>query len=124
MRVEELQVAGAVRIHERGQHLALEQARQHVDMHEEVIARRDPSRAVEREPSARCDHMHVRMMGERRSPCVEHGRDADPRPEALGVGRDGERRLGRRLVSGLDREWLERVKGIEPSYSAWKGFGG
>jgi hypothetical protein len=28
---------------------------------------------------------------------VEHGRDADPRAEALGVGRDGERRLGRRL---------------------------
>ena len=66
-------------------------------MHEEARARGDPSRAVEREPSARHDHMHVRMMGERRSPGVEHGRDADPRAEALGIGRDGERRLGRRL---------------------------
>ena len=96
-RVEERQLAGVVRIHEHRQHLAPEQARQHVDMHEEVGARGDPSRAVEREPSTRHDHMHVRMMGERRAPRVQHGRDTDPRAEALGIGCDGERRLGRRL---------------------------
>ena len=33
-----------------------------VDMHEEVGARGDPSRIIEREPSTRHDHMHVRMM--------------------------------------------------------------
>jgi hypothetical protein len=61
MRVEELQLAGAVGIREHRQHLAAEQARQHVAMHEEVWPRRDPSLAVEREPSARHDHVHVRM---------------------------------------------------------------
>src|SRR6266436_2001853 len=57
-----LALAGVVRIHEHRQHLAPEQTRQHVDMHEEVGARGGPSRAVEREPSTRHDHMHVRMM--------------------------------------------------------------
>src|SRR6202030_837854 len=42
--VEELQLAGVVRIHEHRQHLAPEQARQHVDMHQEVGARGYPSR--------------------------------------------------------------------------------
>ena len=88
MRVEERQLAGVVRIHEHRQHLAPEQARQHVDMHEEVGARGDPSRAIEREPSTRHDHMHVRMMGERRAPRVQHGRDTDARAEALGIGGD------------------------------------
>ena len=41
--------------------------------------------------------MHVRMMGERRAPRVQHGRDTNPRAEALGIGCDSERRLGRRL---------------------------
>src|SRR5213592_446787 len=43
------------------------------------------------------DHVHVRMMGERRAPGVEHGGDADAGAEVLGIGRDGERGLGRRL---------------------------
>ena len=63
MGVEELQLTGVVRMHEHRQHFALEQARQHVDMDKEVGARGDPSRMIEREPSARHDHMHVRMMG-------------------------------------------------------------
>ena len=51
MRVEERQLAGVVGIREHGQHLAAEQARQQVDVHEEVGAGGDPSLAVEREPS-------------------------------------------------------------------------
>ena len=86
MCVEELQLAGVVRMHEHRQHLAPEQARQHVDMHEEVGAGGDPSRAVEREPSTWHDHMHVRMMGECRAPRVQHGGNTDPRTEALGIG--------------------------------------
>ena len=97
MRVEEPQLAGVVRIGEHRQHLAAEWTRQHVDVHEEVGAGGDPSRAVEREPSAGHDHMYVRMMGQRRAPRVQHGGDRDPRAEALGVGGDGERCLGRRL---------------------------
>src|SRR5215467_6082571 len=64
---------------------------------EEIGARGDPSRAGERETSTRHDHMHVRMMGERRAPRVQHGGDTDPRTEALWISSDGERRLGRCL---------------------------
>jgi hypothetical protein len=60
--IEELQLAGVVRMHEHRQHLALEQARQDVDMDEEVGAGGDPSRVIERDAAARHDHMHVRMM--------------------------------------------------------------
>ncbi len=88
---------GAVRIGEHRQHLAAEQARQQVDVHEEVGAGGDPSRAVEREPSTGHDHMYVRMMGERGAPRVQHRGDSDLRAEALGIGGDGERCLGRRL---------------------------
>ena len=52
MRVEELQLAAVVRLHEHRQHLAAKQARQHVDMHEEVGARGDPSAGI---PGARVD---------------------------------------------------------------------
>jgi hypothetical protein len=97
MGVEECQLVGVVCLHEHGQHLAAEQACQHFDMDEEVGARGDPSRAVEREPSTRYDHVHVRMMGERRAPAMQHGSDTDPCVEALGIGGDGECRLGRRL---------------------------
>ena len=97
MAVEELQLAVIVRRHEHCQHLAAEQARQYLDMDEEVGARGDPSRVIEREPSTRHDHVHVRMMGECRAPGVKHRGDADPCAEALGIGSDGERRLGRRL---------------------------
>ena len=38
MGVEERQLVGVVRLHEHGQHLAAEQARQHIDMDEEVGA--------------------------------------------------------------------------------------
>ena len=109
MGVEEVQLAGVVRMHEHRQHLALEQARQHVDMHEEVGARGDPSRTVEREPSTRHDHMHVRMMGERRTPGVQHGRDTDPCAKALGISGDGERRLGRGLHQQVEDHTLVLV---------------
>ena len=38
--------------------------------------------------------MHVRMMGERRSPGVQHQGRADLGTQMLGVGGDGEQRLG------------------------------
>ena len=37
------------------------------------------------------------MMGERRAPGVQHGGDADAGAEMLGIGRDREHGLGRRL---------------------------
>ena len=43
------------------------------------------------------DHVHMRMVGERRSPSVQHSRHADPGAEMAGVGGNGEHGLGRRL---------------------------
>ena len=110
--VEELQLAGVVRINEHRQHLAPKQARQHVDMHEEVGAGGDPSRAVEREPSTWHDHMHVRMMGECRAPRVQHGGNTDPRIEALRIGSDGERCLGRCLHEQVVDQALVLVRDV------------
>ena len=42
-------------------------------------------------------HMDVRVVGQRRAPGVQHRGDADPRAEMLGIGRDGDERLGRGL---------------------------
>ena len=41
--------------------------------------------------------MHMRMVGERRSPGVQHRRHADPGAQMLGIGGDGEHGLGGRL---------------------------
>ena len=97
MGVEELQRAGVMRLHEHRQHLAAEQAREYVDMNEEVGARGDPSRVIEREPSTRHDHMNMWMMGHGRAPAVQHGGDTDPRTEALGISGNSKRCLGRGL---------------------------
>ena len=51
--------------------------------------------AVGRHAAARYDDMGVRMMGERRSPGVQHGGEPDARAEMLGVGCDGDQGLGR-----------------------------
>ena len=54
-------------------------------------------RPVRRDAAARHDHVHVRMVGHRRAPCVEDGGDADARAEMLGVRRDRQHRLRCRL---------------------------
>ena len=41
--------------------------------------------------------MHMGMVGECRSPGVEHGGDADPRAQVTGIGGDREHGLGRRV---------------------------
>ena len=43
----------------------------------------DPSRAILRQPSARHDHVHVRMMGHSRTPGMEHRDDADAGAQVL-----------------------------------------
>ena len=52
---------------------------------------------VERDAAARHDHVHMRMVRQRRAPSVEHGGDADARAEVLGVRRDRQHRLRCRL---------------------------
>ncbi len=48
-------------------------------------------------PPPRNDHVDVRMMRHGRPPGVEHGGEADPCAEMLGIGRDGEHGLRRGL---------------------------
>ena len=74
-----------------------EQPREHADGEEEAGPAGYPALAVERDAAARHDDVHMRMMGERRAPGVEHGGEADAGAEMLGIGGDGDERLGRGL---------------------------
>ena len=74
-----------------------EQSRQNPHMQKEPRLARDPALAIWRQPTARNDHVDVRMMGQRRSPSVQNAGHADLRAEALGIGGDGRHRLGRCL---------------------------
>ena len=85
------------------QHQPAEQLRENAHGQQEARLARDPTAAVPGEPAARHDHMHVRMMGHRRAPAVQHRGDADAGAEMLGVGRDGEHRLRR----GLEQEIVD-----------------
>ena len=97
MIAEELQLAGLVSGDELLQEQPAEQAREHAHREEEARPARDPALAVERDAAARHDHVHVRMVGERRAPGMQDGQDADAGAEVLGVGRDRDQRLGRGL---------------------------
>ena len=78
-----------------------EQAREHADGEEESGSTRYPARCIERDAAARHDHVDVRMVSERRAPGVQHRRDADASTEVLGIGRDGDHRLGRGLEDNV-----------------------
>ena len=94
---EEGQLTGAVQIHQPFQKQASEQPRQNPHMQEEPGAAGDPPRAVGRQAAAGHDHVDVGMVGQRRSPGVQHAGHADPGAHALGIGRDGHHRFRRRL---------------------------
>ena len=101
---EEVEAAGIVRGRELLQEQPAEQPREHAHGQEEARPAGDPALAVGREAAARHDAVDVRVMGERRAPGMEHGGEADPGPEMLGVGGDGDQRLGRGLEEdGVDR---------------------
>ncbi len=70
------------------------QARKHSHRQEEPGLAAHPARAVERYPTARHNHMDVRVVGHRRTPAVEHGGGADASAEMPGIGGDREQRLG------------------------------
>ena len=97
MLTEELQLSGPMGGVEHLQEQPAEQAREHAHRQEEVGPARHPALAVERDAAARHDHVDVRMMGERRAPGVQHRGDADAGAEMLGIGRDRQHGLGRRL---------------------------
>jgi len=75
---------------------AAEQARQHAHGQEEAGLAGDPARAVWRKAAAGNDDVDVRMMGQRRTPGVQHGGEADARAQMLRVRGDGGQRLGGR----------------------------
>ena len=77
-----------------------EQPRQHAHRQEEARPAGHPTLAVQGNAAARNDHVNVRMMGERRSPCVQHGGHADPRAQMFGIGGDRDHRLG----GGLEQQ--------------------
>jgi len=82
---------------------ASKQARQHADMQEEPGLAGDPPGAVRRQASARHNHVDVGMVGQRRSPGVQHAGHADPGAEPLGVGCDGHHRFrGRAEQQAVD----------------------
>ena len=74
-----------------------EQAREHAHGQEEAWLAGDPARPVRRQAAAGNDDVDMGMMGQRRSPGVQHGGEADAGAEMFGIGGDGRQRLGRRL---------------------------
>src|SRR5262249_62029548 len=80
-----------------------EQTREHAHWQEEARAACDPARAIEREAATRHDAVHVRGMGERRAPGVEHGGEAYPGCGMVGGGGDG----GQRLGGGLEEDGVD-----------------
>ncbi len=55
------------------------------------------------------DHVDVRMMGQRRAPCVKHRGDADPGAEVPGVGGNREHCIGR----GLEQQVIDQRLVVE-----------
>ena len=68
MGAEELELAVGVRGHKLVQHQPAEQFRQHEHGQEELRFAPDPFFSVSRQPAARYDHVHVRMMRHRYAP--------------------------------------------------------
>ena len=79
-----------------GEEQSAEQLAEHVDGQQEGGLRGHPARAVERDAAAGHDHVDVRVVGQRRAPGVEHGRDADAGAEVARVGGDRQHGLRRR----------------------------
>src|SRR6516162_8127900 len=91
---KEREPACRVGVGERRQEQPPEQARKHLHRQEKAGLAAHPARPVERYPATWHNHMHVRMVGHCRAPAVEHSGGADTRAEMLGIGGDGEQRLG------------------------------
>ena len=87
------QITGVEQCQQAFEEQSAEQRTQHAHRQQEGGTRRDPARAVQRDATAGHDHVHMRVMGQRRSPRMQHGGDADPRAEVPGIGGDGQQRI-------------------------------
>ena len=109
MRAEELELAVDVRGHKLVQHQPAEQFRQHEHGQEELRFAPDPFFSVSRQPAARYDHVHVRMMRHRAAPRVQHRREADLRAQVLRISRNPQHRL----AAGLEQQIVDhRLVGV------------
>ena len=94
MLAEELELAGTMGVLELFEEAATEEPRQHSDRQEEPRLARHPPIGIGRKPAARHDAVHVRMMGQRRAPGVQHQGRADAGAQMLRIGGDRAQRLG------------------------------
>jgi hypothetical protein len=110
---EEDEPASIVQGQQPAQEHAPEQLAKHAHRQQERGSRGDPALAIERDAAARDDHVHMRVMGQRRSPRVQHGGDSDPGAEMLRIRRDPQHGLRRRLEQQIvdDGLVLERDVG-------------
>lgn len=74
-------------------------------MQKEPRLARDPAVAVFLQPTARHDHVDVRMMGESRSPSVQDTGHANLSAKALRISGDG----GHRLGGGAEQQSIDRL---------------
>ena len=91
---EELQLPATMQVLEFFEEAAPEQARQHPHREEEPRLARHPAIGIGREAAAGYDAVHMRMMGQRRAPGVQHQGRADPGTQVLRIGGDRAQRLG------------------------------
>ena len=97
MIAEELQVAGVVRRDAASPETAGGTTpREPAPGGRSAVGTRSTS-SIGREAATRHDHVHMRVVGERGAPGVQHRQEADASAEVLGVGCDGDQRLGRGL---------------------------
>src|SRR6516162_1540384 len=91
---KERQPARRVGIGKRRQEKPPEQAGKYPHRQEKAGLAAHPARSVERYPTARHDHVDVRVVGHCRAPAVEHRGGADASAEVLGIGGNREQGLG------------------------------
>src|SRR5215472_14556990 len=91
---EELQSPGLVGGVQPIEEQATEEPGEDRNGEEEAGPAGDPVLAIGRDAASRDDDVDMRMVGECRSPGVEHGGESDAGAEVLGVGGDGDQGLG------------------------------
>lgn len=92
---EERKIACAMQGQQPFNEQTAKQPGKHSHMQEEPWFAGDPAAAVRRHATTGDDHMDMRVVGQCRSPGMQHAGHANPCAEALGIGRDGHHGLGR-----------------------------
>jgi hypothetical protein len=94
---EEAQLAALVGVSEFLDEAAPEQPREHPHGKEEARPAGDPGLAVRCEPATRDDTVHMRVVGQRRPPGVQHQRGADACAKVLRIRSDAHQHFGRHI---------------------------